>query len=148
MITKGLIKIGENETLDEVYQPKTLSTYFKKLDTYYQNNLGNDNIDERFFIDETKIHTPEKLMLFAKQNSSNKLNVPNQPTSELSLALRKGCTSYRTLSYEMSEKVSLKSNLNEIVFWVLIRYLTFLNRNLQQKISLHLLMQGFLLQLQ
>ena len=120
MANKELLKIGENNTFDEIYKLKNLSNHIKRLDNYYQNNLGNDNIDERFFIDETKISTPEKIMLFAKQTSTNKLTVPTQGNSDLGLSLRKGCTSYRTLSYEMSEKVSLKSNLNEIVILIQI----------------------------
>ena len=117
MIAKGLVKIGENGNFDEIYHSKNLSSHFNKLDNHYQNNIGNDHIDERFFIDEKKINTPEKSFLFVKQTSTNKLNVPSQTTSDLGLSLRKGCTSYRTLSYEMSEKISFKSNLNEIVSW-------------------------------
>ena len=99
-----------------MYDTANVAHNFKKLENYYLKKLNHDDLDERFYIREKKAHTPGKFTPFARQGAANKLNhqwhlAKNEPPQ----LPKKQFSSHRMLNYEVSETVSMKSNLNEIV---------------------------------
>lgn len=100
----------------------------KKLEAYYEKNLSPDDIDERFYMKEKKIHTPSKFTPFARQGAINRhnllpahnnakfLEVPGGSVPTTSNGVRGAFQSQRILNYEISENVNITSNLSEIKF--------------------------------
>jgi len=88
-----------------------------KLDSYYQKRLNPEDLDERFYLKEKKPHTPGKFTPFAKQGAANKNNININITkgNDLQIPKKTTYTSHRMLNYEISEQVTMKSNLNDIV---------------------------------
>ena len=102
-----------------MYDALYLFNNFKKLENYYIKKLNHDDLDERFYIRDKKANTPGKFTPFAKQGAANKnINVQwNMAKNEHAQPQKKAYNSHRTLNYEVLENVSMKSNLNEIVFF-------------------------------
>ena len=100
-----------------MYDPTLLFSNFKKLEHYYLKKLNHDDLDERFYIKDKKANTPGKFTPFAKQGAANKnINMQwNMAKSDHPQLQKKAYNSHRMLNYEVSENVSIKSNLNEIV---------------------------------
>lgn len=86
-----------------------------KLDLHYQKNLSYEGFDERFYVNEIKINTPGKFTPFARQGVANKLNLTSTIHDSHSVHKKGASASYRTLNYEINNKISVKLNLNEIV---------------------------------
>lgn len=65
---KFIEKLNDHELIHEdSLKLKKLHSSYKKLDYFYQKNLGVDALDERFFIKDRKKHlTPSKFTPFSK----------------------------------------------------------------------------------
>jgi len=108
-----------------MYDPKILYNNYTKLESYYQRKLNHDDLDERFFIRErAKAHTPGKFTPFARQGAANKLppslgmklREPPTPSKIQAQLPKKTTSSHRLLNYEVSEQVTMRTNLSEIKF--------------------------------
>ena len=102
-----------------MYDSKVIFSNFGKLESFYQKKLNHDDLDERFFIRDRKPHIPGKFTPFAKQGAANKvgahLNLPPKAFADQTQAAKKSFSSHRMLNYELSDQVTMKTNLNEIV---------------------------------
>ena len=107
----------ESKSFEGMYDHKLIQANFSRLESFYQKRLSHDDLDERFFIRERKPHTPGKFTPFARQGAANKagMNFALPKINEQSQLPKKAFSSHRMLNYEVSEQVSMKTNLNEIV---------------------------------
>jgi len=114
-----VLRSSQQKTFEGMYDSKFLYNNFAKLEGFYQKRLNHDDLDERFFIRERKPHTPGKFTPFARQGAANKLGAVNMNLQKASnpeqTQFTKKPISSRMLNYEVSEQVTMKTNLNEIV---------------------------------
>ena len=118
MIDADVLKTNDHGRFEGMYDSSFLPSNFKKLEHYYLKKLNHDDLDERFYIRDKKANTPGKFTPFAKQGAANKnINIQwNISKNDHPHPQKKAYNSHRMLNYEVSENVSMKSNLNEIVF--------------------------------
>ena len=112
-----VIKTYNSKSFEGMFDLKFLHINFTKLESFYQKRLNHDDLDERFFIRDRKPFTPGKFTPFARQGAANKVSINLNPSriSEQPQPAKKSGTSSRVLNYEVSEKVSMRTNLSEIV---------------------------------
>eukprot|EP01017_Pseudomicrothorax_dubius_P026412 TRINITY_DN2945_c0_g2_i2.p1 TRINITY_DN2945_c0_g2~~TRINITY_DN2945_c0_g2_i2.p1 ORF type:complete len:992 (+),score=245.91 TRINITY_DN2945_c0_g2_i2:123-3098(+) len=117
---------GSGVPMKSLLDPNIILQTYIKLDTIYQRRLGIDDLDERFFLRERPTDcTPSKFTPFVRQGGVTK-HFPafghggikhihaDTKTSE-SLDARP-LTSQRMLNYEVTENISIRSNIHEIKF--------------------------------
>lgn len=118
------------QSFEGMFDQSMISSNTRKLEAYYQKRLLADELDERFYIKDRKANTPGKFTPFAKQGAANKLSqyTANQQqlqgqqqqsqggTSEVFQQPKKTFHSHRVLNYEVTENVTIRSNLSEIKF--------------------------------
>ena len=99
--------------LNGVFDQSALFINFEKLDAYYQKKIGFDDLDERFFVCDKKAFQAGMFTPFTKQQS-NKLTI-NINITKNGETFNRNLAQNKMLSFEASQQVSMKSNLNDIV---------------------------------
>jgi len=118
MIDNGTLRNGQAATgFEGLYEPQNLPGNLEKFDAYYQKKLGFDDLDERFLVRDRRNIQAGMFTPFAKQGAANKLsiNINITKNGDVSQSLQKNFPSQKILNFEVSEQVSMRSNINDIV---------------------------------
>lgn len=118
LIDGGVLK-NTTTGFEGLYTAQNIDTNLEKLDAYYQKKLGFDDLDERFFVRDRKALHAGMFTPFAKQGAANKLNININITKNGDFtphSMKKSFPVPKMLNYDVTEQVSMKSNLNEIKF--------------------------------
>ena len=69
---KGVIKVSGRDQTDFL-SPELMYSNYKKLDKFYEKNMGPEDLDERIFFKERLANlTPSKFTPFARQGYANR----------------------------------------------------------------------------
>ena len=120
--TEGL-KTKEVDSLEGMLDQENLSHNLKVIERYYQKRLNSDEFDECYYIKDRDASTPSKFTPFARQGAANKLfgnirgtpgGADSQSDFKMMLNNKRLFQSQRVLEYEVSENVSMNTNLRDI----------------------------------
>ena len=96
-----------------------LLSNYDKINNYYESGLDSDDLDERFNTTEKTAYAPGQFTPFAKQGSSNKLNINVsvvQDGEDFNQNSQRSYSSYRALNLNGSDQINMASNLKDIVY--------------------------------
>jgi len=93
------------EDFREIFNPKLIDSNLSSLEQYYQQTLQKEDIDERYYLYSCRRpNTNMNFTPFSKQGSANKHHINTFPNSK----------DHKPLSYEMSQRITMESNLADI----------------------------------
>lgn len=139
------LNLSTKASIKNPFEPSSILQTFLKIDSHYQRSLGIEDLDERFFIKEKNVAmTPSKFTPFCRQGAANKTQsvatsfsslaqnglvsardsqsgqlIPAAPVKlhqdQKPEGAERQFTSQRMLNYDVTETISIKSNISEIV---------------------------------
>lgn len=111
LVNENVIKHSPER--NDFFSPELINMNYKRLDTFYQKELKQGDLDERFFLRERiSTLTPSKLTPFARQGYASKLNGIRHKDKPLAAPDPKEYSSHRALNYDVCEK-ELQANLSK-----------------------------------